>query len=149
MHPADCPQWEYSNHPQKDQELPYQAKQILLDLAQGRLDTLESSVDSRQIHHRLFHKLIPPGYNYYAGHYRGENFRCLHYYSVQIRSDPRVGCPPAQVDAAMRQIRSLLQRGLLALDRARELRNEQLTPDQKVLYVVVFASRVFVSVANC
>jgi hypothetical protein len=143
MHPSDCPSWEYSHHPNKDKELPIRAKELLVDLAQGRLDIIESAVNSRKMHRRLFLQLCPPGYDYYAGHYRGELFRCLRYCRVGIRDDARVGSPPLQVNAAMRDLETLIRKGLNALDRAREIRNGHVTPDQKVLYVVILASRIF------
>jgi len=49
------------------------------------------------LHRNLFDGLTPRGFEYYAGHYRGEEFLCLRNYEVKIRNDPRVGHPPAVI----------------------------------------------------
>jgi fido (protein-threonine AMPylation protein) len=142
MHPSDCPPWEYDNHPNKNQELPIRSQEVLTELAQGHLDTIENAVDSRQIHQKLFLQLVPPGYEYYAGHYRGEMFRCLRYCQVRIRSDPRVGYPPMQVGTAMHQLENVIRRGLRALDSLGRTTGTTVTPVQRILYVVELASHI-------
>jgi hypothetical protein len=53
--------------------------------------------DTRPVHQRYFAGLTPVGFEYYAGHYRGENFTCLKVLSVHIPTDPMVGHPPDRV----------------------------------------------------
>src|SRR5436309_1413537 len=104
MHPPDCPAWEYSNHPESQGVLQREVKAALVALVSGELDTLVTAFDSRPVHRRLFRRLTPPNFEYYAGHYRGEAFRCLRSYSVTVQSDPRVGAPPQGVDFLVRQL---------------------------------------------
>jgi hypothetical protein len=101
MHPKDCPEWEYSKHPNSSPVLQKKIKAILIELRKGQIDSLNSVVDTRNIHQRLFHQLTPSEFPYYAGHYRGEDFRCLKYNQVVIPSDPRVGFPPNVVPGYM------------------------------------------------
>jgi fido (protein-threonine AMPylation protein) len=54
------------------------------------------------LHRNLFDGLTPLGFDYYAGHYRGEDFLCLRECEVRIRNDPRVGHPAAVVPDQMR-----------------------------------------------
>src|SRR5262245_30215939 len=99
-----CPEFNYAAHPHRHTFLPQRTREVLMDLGQGRLNTAESAADSRPIHHRLFFDLVPPEQDYYAGHYRGELFRCLRYYDVHVPGDPRVGYPCHSVLAAMRDV---------------------------------------------
>jgi fido (protein-threonine AMPylation protein) len=50
--------------------------------------------DTRPVHQRYFKDLTPVGFEYYAGHYRGEDFTCLKSFRVHVPSDPMVGHPP-------------------------------------------------------
>jgi hypothetical protein len=53
--------------------------------------------DTRPVHQGYFAGLTPVGLEYYAGHYRGEDFTCLKFYHVHIPGDPMVGHPPDRV----------------------------------------------------
>lgn len=143
MLPPGCPSWEYSNHPQRHL-LRASTAQVLTDLAEGRLDTLRISADSRPIHLRLFAPLAPQGHSYYAGHYRGESFRCLRRYEVGVAGDPNVGYPAAEVIDAMDRLARDVIRGATALDKAHQLPLAQVPHEQRLLYAVVFTCRVFV-----
>lgn len=116
MHPEDCPSWEYDNNPRKDEVLYQRVASVLRDLKSAVADPLNFSVDSRPFHRFLFEELAPAACAYYAGHYRGEAYRCLRYHSVGIKSDPRVGAPPDYVIGFMQQLALEIQRGIIQLD---------------------------------
>jgi fido (protein-threonine AMPylation protein) len=116
MHPPDCPSWEYDRHINRVAILEQEVAQILAELRRGSLDTMQVAIDTRGIHERLFRDLVPPEYEYYAGHYRGEDYRCLKYYAVGILGDPRVGCPPQQVLSYMQELSRIVRETLTALD---------------------------------
>jgi fido (protein-threonine AMPylation protein) len=63
---------------------------------------LRAAQDTRTLHRNFFDGLTPAGFDYYAGHYRGENFLCLKEYEVRIKNAPRVGHPAAVVPDQMR-----------------------------------------------
>jgi hypothetical protein len=112
MHPADCPRWEYADHPRRAAVLRTEIPKLLAELRKGALKTEEIAGDNRPIHGRLFSQLTPPGFQYYAGHFRGENFRCLKFCPVSVLGDPRGGFPPqtvfAQMDAFIYRVRLAL-----------------------------------------
>jgi hypothetical protein len=143
MHPADCPEFEYAQHPDRGVILP-RVTALLRDLRTGAIDSLGLASDSRSVHGNVFRGLTPAGCDYYAGHYRGENFRCLKYYRVGIPSDPRVGCDPDTVLARMDEIARQVHPGLAALDSAHSLPSAQLPPADKLRYTVTLASRFLV-----
>src|ERR1700693_3690222 len=103
MHPLDCPAWEYNTHPQKG-TIATRVSEMLIALASGGLNTISVATDSRDVHRSTFRELTPPDCEYYAGHYRGEAFRCLRFYRVQVASDPRVGAMPGSVAFLMREL---------------------------------------------
>lgn len=143
MHPADCPNWEYNDHPNKTSILQEKNKSVLIELRNGDLDSLTSASDTRPVHFRLFRQLAPDECAYFAGHYRGENYRCLKYMQVSIRSDPRVGFPPHQVRGCMAELATIVQEAVAALDEGMELPNAQIPLRDKILYVVASACRIF------
>src|SRR5208337_1141442 len=101
MHPPDCTVWEYADHPRRDQVLRLEIPHILIGLRSGKIKAETLAGDSRSLHGRIFSSLTPPGYEYYAGHFRGENFRCLKFSMVTAGGDPRVGYLPQTVRATM------------------------------------------------
>ena len=140
MHPPDCPAWEYANHPLCRATLPTRVSEILADLLAGRIETLALATDTREVHLRIFWQLTPTGYDYYAGHYRGEPFRCLHLYRVMVPADPRVGAPPESVASQMDQLNAEIRTGLLALDA-----NILASPLQRLQYALALASQALVA----
>jgi len=143
MLPQGCPEWEYDNLPEKTTIIQREIKFILSDLRSGNMDTLENVSDTRHIHFRLFRQLVPKGFTYYAGHYRGEDFFCLKHYEVEVRYDSRVGYPARQVSASMFKLAELLRNNLSSLDEGMKLPNAQLPLKHKIYYIVAFASRIF------
>lgn len=142
MHPEDCPTWEYSEHPRKADILFPAVSNVLLQIGNRLLD-IKPILDTRPIHKQFFENLTPPGFDYFAGNYRGEDYRCLLHYKVGIRSDPRVGFPPENVDEGMFQLSIRIERGLRALDNAMG-NSAEIENGQKVLLLVAFACHVFV-----
>jgi len=143
MHPVDCPDFEYEVHPNKASILQKEIKSILIELRNGNLDSLASSSDTRPIHFRLFHQLSPNECPYYAGHYRGENYRCLKYCPVGIPSDHRVGFPPHLVQGYINELTNIIKESVAALDEGMKLSNAQIPLRDKILYVVSAVCRIF------
>ena len=143
MHPRDCPNWEYEHHPNYPGDLTARVKRVLVDLRSGIIDSCQLAADTRPTHGAVFQNLTPSGFEYLAGHYRGEIFRCLQYYSVFVPGDRSVGLAPTYVVNRMRWFEGLVRRGIAALDEASRVPNSQVPPEQKILFTVVFACRVF------
>ncbi len=142
--PPGCPAWEYQTIPGHADVLRTQTAAVLSSLRRGTLDGKASARDTRNIHLALFSALVPVGFYYYAGHYRGEAYRCLQPYEVSVPSDPRVGYPPTEVALAMADLASLVEDGFAALDLAAQTPNAQVSDADKLLYAVVFTCRAFV-----
>ena len=145
MHPADCPQWDYEEVPNYTTSLKNQIQKTLVQLRSGKLETSVHVQDTRSIHEYFFDKLTPARYPYFAGHYRGENFRCLQFYRVRVKSDPRVGTLPHAVGSMMVQLEKEIREGFAALDLANKQPNAKLPVAKKILYATMFACRVLVA----
>lgn len=143
MHPKDCPPWEYDTLPNKTTILQTALKAILLELRSGQLDTLESVTNTRDIHHRLFNQLTPPECPYYAGHYRGEAFRCLKYHQVGILADRRVGFKPHLVLGYMDELAKIIREAVVNLDEGMQLPNARIPLKDKIVYIVAATCRIF------
>lgn len=142
MHPVDCPAWEYNQFPDYDNKLQDRIAKAIVQLHKGVVDTSATAQDTRPLHGRIFDQLTPPNCPYYAGHYRGESYRCLEYYSVHVPGDPRVGAAPHLVITLMNGLANEIQSGIAALDDAHGLSNAQLPVEDKIFYAVDFACRV-------
>jgi hypothetical protein len=144
MHPSDCPDWEYKDYPRHTEILKRQTASVLSVLRRGQLEFQTTAKDTRQVHHHFFRELTPVNHEYFAGHYRGEKFRCLEYYQVIIRSDPRVGWPPQNIAAAMSRLaRETIGPIMVAMNEAQDIPNVVLAPEEKLTYAITFACRVF------
>jgi len=111
-----CPEWKYENHPQHNTAMPLRVAEILSSITDSAL-CASTAIDTRQAHRKMLVELTPPGYEYYAGHYRGEDFPCLLSCEVRIPHDPRVGAPANTVLARMSRLSANIRAGLVALDR--------------------------------
>jgi fido (protein-threonine AMPylation protein) len=140
MHPGYCPNWEYANYPNRVQVLQQEAQKILLSLRNGNLDIIKNVTDTREIHSKLFYRLTPPGYNYYAGRYRGEDENCLKHMQVGIPGTD-VGYHPLVVLDSMDILKSSMMTGFSQLDRVFDSDKEE---NEKLLYLVKFACDIFV-----
>lgn len=117
MHPRDCPGWEYDRISGARATVRARSVQLLIGL---RADANECSVvcaDTRPSHASLYQGLTPAKCDYYAGHYRGEDYRCLKYYRVQIQGDPMVGYDPELVLGEMQQLETTIRDAIAALDK--------------------------------
>lgn len=141
IHPPDCPAFDYEHHPDRGTELPRQVASVLVDLRNGRMDTLAAASDTRQVHGLLFQRLTPPDHSYYAGHYRGESFRCLRHYEVQIGG--RAGAPAQVVPVLMAELGNNVTSAIAALDAGHRTTNAVVSPSMKLLYTVQVACRFF------
>lgn len=86
MSTIECPEWEYDQHPGRSTTLPATTERVLREVRLGALPIVSMAADTRPLHGKLFSLLVPSGFEYYAGHYRGEHFPCLVDYEVAIRS---------------------------------------------------------------
>lgn len=110
-------------------------------LRQGAQSYLRALIQDCQPHHaELFCGLTPPSQPYYAGNWRGSDFRCLKHYPVGVPGDLLVGTPPEQVRPDMERFREEATRHLAAFNIAAL---EQLSPKERLLLVAKFAARVF------
>lgn len=139
MQPHDCPAWEYSYHPQRA-TVPLMISELLVALATASIDTLRTALDTREAHRRIFQFVTPVSCGYYAGHYRGEAFRCLRFYSVRIPADNRVGAPPHSVGFLVDELDAEIRAGISALDT-----NVLLPTKERLRYILALACHVFVA----
>jgi fido (protein-threonine AMPylation protein) len=138
--------WEYQSHPKCSVSLPHRTN-ILLQTMWSRSFNISSALaDTRSIHRHLFEELVPPDAEYFAGHYRGEDFPDLKLYKVTIRDNPDVGCPPDMVVATMQRFSQLVDKGLLNLDALHASQNSSL--EEKLRKTVSFACAIFVKFTN-
>lgn len=144
MHPSNCPGWEYSTHPQKDNVLPIKSKDTLISLRKNISNYDHNAIDSRSTHQYLFSLLTPKNYGYYAGNYRGAAYRCLEFYEVMISSDSRVGDNSSCVHQLMTDFGIEISNLFAALDLANQIPNSQLPHTDKFMYLVAAASHIFV-----
>lgn len=133
----DCPVFNYEGHLSRRVILATRVRQLLLDLTTGAIDGRRCVLDTRQVHHHLFIELTPRDFEYFAGHYRGEPFRCLKHYRVTIPSDPRVGVPPGAVAYHLAELEKIIQSAYHALDTIPLSRQERLR------YLIAFVCRAF------
>lgn len=148
VHPADCPGFTYDAHPSCNATLPGRVAAILQELRRGQLDTVSAAADTRAVHNSLFDNLTPPECPYYAGHYRGEDYRCLRNCNVGlIRPDgsqvPGVGWPPNMVGGAMRELARAVRSALAGLDQGHKVPNAQIPVGEKILRTVQVACSIF------
>lgn len=145
MHPPDCPQnWEYRQHT-KVGILADRCAKMLTSLRNGRVVIDDSTRDTRASHEQLFTELTPPNSPCFAGHYRGEPFRCIEYYEVRIDGDPRVGVPAGRVAADIANLAdNIVRAGFSALKVGFSVPDSRLPPEEKLYYLVTFACRVLV-----
>lgn len=113
MHPHDCPKnWEYEKHPDHDTLIRSRTAALLKALRRGAHAFPDSCTNTRPTHQELFDSLTPVGLPYFAGAYRGENHRCLRWYSVKTPIDRRVGARPEHVVASMVQLAVEIERAV-------------------------------------
>ena len=144
MHPIDCPEWEYNTFPNASNILQIKTKEVLVKLRKGKLKAESDGVDSRNVHHHIFNNLTPRKHKYFAGHYRGEDFKCLKCYKVQAAGDPTVGVPASLVFSNIIKFSSTITVGIQSLNEAQLLPEVRVSKIDKILLTVVFSCRIFV-----
>jgi fido (protein-threonine AMPylation protein) len=116
VHPKDCPGWEYDDVNGARDLIKGRAAAVLLRLRQDKVECTNTASETRTVHTELFQGLTPARCDYFAGHYRGEDFRCLKNYRVQIAADPMVGRDPDTVIADVAGLAAIIQEGIADLD---------------------------------
>jgi fido (protein-threonine AMPylation protein) len=112
---------------------------VLTKLRRGKIQPVASALDTRSVHAEIFENLTPPHFPHFAGHYRGEAFRCLNEYRVCVQGDPRVGAEPGVVADEMVALRSSMAAGFAAIDAT----YSTLTRGDLLLLLVRFACQAF------
>lgn len=142
--PLPRPDWDYENFPDHQRVLVKQCKEVLIALRCGKLDAVQSCKDNRPQHQYLFKKLTPKGHNYFAGHYRGEDFVGLRTYEVSIASDPRVGVHSSLVIQSMRHYSQEIDTAMMVLLRGYKIPVAHISREDQLLYTVRYACKFFV-----
>ena len=143
-HPPDCPKWEYKDHKKCDSVLSKKTTSLLKKLNNKSLTAQELISDSRPVHLDMFKKLAPPKYEYYAGHYRGEAYRCLEFAPVFVGGDPLVGCVPHETERLLAAYEANSIAVISMLD-SRFSVVSSLSKSQKLQYLIAASSEIFVS----
>jgi fido (protein-threonine AMPylation protein) len=140
-----CPQWEYEQFPQYDQILKGRS-QLILSWIRRTTPALRMlrAKDTRPIHRQFFDGLTPSGFEHYAGHYRGEAFRCLEDYEVKIVGDPAVGHPAANVPYSMERFSLDIDRFVAELDYLSTINEQVFSRSNKLLRTTELAVSLFV-----
>lgn len=141
--PWDCPKWDYELFPNYRPVVRERVKYLLIQLREKNFDFYRNAADTRQIHRHLFETLVWKRLEYYAGHYRGENFRCLRNYNVRIPADSRVGVPAPDVDAAMQAFAVALAPRLAKFDQVYLNPDSSLSEGRKLEFLVAFTCKSF------
>lgn len=140
MFPAlPCPDWDYKTHPHYHGTMPRRESELRDALAKDKETSANTAIDTRKAHETLFGDLVPAGCEYYAGHYRGEEYPCLKFCRVGIPGDRRVGIEPHRVALAMLRLSSAIRDTMDALDG-----DEPITTNQGLLRLVNFIAANFV-----
>ncbi len=136
-----CEEWEYADVPNHQSILDGRVATLAAGIFQPGFDTAGKAGNTRPAHRALFKGLTPDLYPHFAGNYRGAKLPCLDHRYVQIKSDPRVGADPADVQALMDpRLKDLIAAGVKALDTQRP----SLTPGEFLIATIQFTCAVFV-----
>jgi fido (protein-threonine AMPylation protein) len=136
-----CPDaWSYEQHPRR-KKLKERVADLLARLRSKKIDGLKVARDSRPIHGELFRDLTPPHFPYFAGHYRGEMFRCLATLNVGVQGDRRVGAPAEDVADRVSELEAVVLEAMAAADKL--FASGTLSAEAKVLHIVGVACQVF------
>lgn len=131
--------WEYRDFEGNGPLLQRQSQLLLINLRKGVVSPENSASDARESHRFLFSGLTPEGHEYFAGHYRGEDFPRLKLYEVTVGADPRVGVPAYLVSQAMGSFSRQISAAIVACKKGWELPNSILSAEHKIIYLVKFS----------
>ena len=109
---------------------------LLTKLRSGAIVLFKAACDEREVHELLFWQLAPANCTYYAGHFRGEEYRCLKHYRVHIQSDTRVGEHPQNVKPRMDDVMSRVGKAFRKIEAIQD-------PAVKLFEAVQFACFLF------
>jgi fido (protein-threonine AMPylation protein) len=143
MHPGDCPAFDYKSVDGYDKVLRGRTERLLRDLRGGNLLARPMAIDSRPTHSELFNGLTPPKCEYFAGHYRGERFRCLAFYEVGVLGDPGVGAPAQNVGRLMDNLAGRINSLLDQLDTQHQKPEEEVSAVYRLRAAAAVAADVF------
>ena len=140
----NAPGWEYVNHPSFSNNLLIsRAAQAFQNLRTKSVqDLLLFMKDTRPFHAAFFRDLTPPGFAYFAGHYRGENFPRLIDYVVYIGNYQ--GCPPFAVVGQMASFAKDIEAALCDLRIVVAAAESVVPREMKLFRIVEVATSVFV-----
>lgn len=86
-------------------------------ISNEQFDIAELIVDTRKVHRHLFLDLTPSGYEYFAGHYRGEQFPELENYEiVRLPGALQDCCKAPAVPQVMQRFGLAIKKGIQKLD---------------------------------
>ncbi|WP_105403439.1 Fic family protein [Neorhizobium sp. T7_12] len=142
-----CPgNWEYEHHPNyKHEILSKRTANLLYSLRMSSIEQkLKAAQDTRPIHAVFFEGLTPKSFDYYAGHYRGEAFRCLDTYNVGVAGDSRVGHAASVAPAKMYDFASKMKEVFNELHLIQAVPEKMFPPAHKLFRAIELAAGVFV-----
>ena len=142
---VQCPPWEYKDAPNYEAILQTRTKQVMTAVFAAQPDALVRLLkETRRVHAGYFQGLTPPGFDYYAGNYRGSNFPCLHDRSVGIASDRRVGHPPGIVERSMYEFASEVQDTIDEIDFLYRVSSDTMSDAEKLVRCAQLLAALFV-----
>jgi fido (protein-threonine AMPylation protein) len=140
-----CPPWEYENVPNYDAFLTARTTATLVRLRDlSPEEKILIAKDTRTVHQQYFSSLTPAGFDYYAGHYRGEDFICLKDSRVGIKNDSLVGHPPDRIATDMANLANDLTDAVAHGDITWAANRLVITPPEKLYRIVQLAVALFV-----
>jgi len=140
-----CPPFEYEAFVNWSAILSIRTRAALIRLRSlSPQEKLDIGKDTRPVHKQYFERLTPVGCDYYAGHYRGENFLCLRDYKVHIPADPLVGHPPDRIDTDMHVFAADFVDTVSDGDFVWAVNNQVLAPPEKLYRVIQLGVALFV-----
>lgn len=142
--PDDCPGWDYETFPNAEEIVLGRSRALVRDLHTQTTNSSAAAKDTRPAHSIVFCGLVPNACPYFAGHYRGENYRCLRHYNVTAGGDPRVGYPASVVHDVMHSVLPPeVEAALEQLDVATGVPHAVFSAEDKLLAVVRYVARLF------
>ena len=115
MHPPDCPIFDYKRHENHKKLLRVRAGAVLNEILTRMMAYDDLAGDCREVHKHLFEGLTPRACDYFAGHFRGEAYRCLQHYPVRMGGGKH-GTLPLAVAYDMKRLREHSRLMLSVLD---------------------------------
>lgn len=144
MLPPGCPNWQYSDHADRERLLSTATEAVITGIIAGKYAVDVFARDTRPIHKQLFSDLAPVGHGYYAGNYRGSHQKCLRNYNVGILGDSLVGTQAAKVFGEITKFGTAIVHATELIDSALTSADKPIDPTDRVIAVVRVACDAFV-----